>query len=189
MAGSADVCLGIIVAIAIVLISYTAWRKWRTSKIPKITYTTPASQDLVAASGVLTDVLDGILELGKQFDDPTPSNEDVNTIVAEEADMVIVDSVTEKRDKYPPEIRMSIMTVMAPATRIAENLKTSRPTYASIHAVYKGLSGADEMYQRVADVYIAKGSSIRCAPLVNVGKQLHVLIRAIHELGSALNLE
>jgi hypothetical protein len=72
---------------------------------------------------------------------------------------------------------------------MAESLKMPILTYASVHAIYEGLCDADSMYLRVADAYIAKGGSIKCPPLIGVGKQLHLLVRSVHELGSALNLE
>jgi hypothetical protein len=75
---------------------------------------------------------------------------------------------------------------------MVEKLEVPKPTYANYHAVYRVLCDADDCYLRVADVYISKGRELAGSEgpaLIGMGKQLQLLVRAVHELGTALNLE
>jgi len=159
---TADVCVATAIALLIVIIAYSAWRRWRKTQVgAAYRYAAPASQELEKASDKLARALDGLVQL--------------------RADI--------SKDGCPTEVCTSLDFVVAPAARVTATLKAAPLTYGGAYAVYKNLCDADAMYTRIADIYIAKGSSIRSEPLIAAGKQLYGISGFVHGLGVALNVE
>jgi len=186
MPSSAEVCLGVIVAVAIVAIARHAWLVLRKPR--QCTYQTPAGAELTEAAHALAAVLDRIRARGAELTS-APTDEELP------ADPLLAPPVDEEAPAAPPlapGIAESVRGITAATERVSAMLWAPKPTYASFHAVYSGLCDSDALYLRTADSYLAlaaKMSGGNLAALAHLGGELRRVPPAVHQLGAALNLE
>jgi hypothetical protein len=180
--------LGVIVAVTLIVVAWFYWKPAQGFR-SKFTYLTPAAPCICEAVRDLFSSLRTVLSLSHSFE------------------------ATAARTDFPSCVRGSVTGARQSAKLIASALAATEaqmrgvePMYASYHAIYRGMCGSDELLLNAAKVYMDTGRAVHqsmvsggalCdagvadagATLINMGKQLHAVMRAVHRLGVALDLE
>lgn len=186
---SDNLYLSVILVIAVILMAYFAWRLHSNDSSEKSTfwYTTPATPLVRAAAGELFATIKNMTTLGGSFEHQAQTT----TLIS--ADM-----------------RHGVAQLTKLLSRTEHALSSTPPTYANYLAIYKGLSGSDAAMLNAASAYEnygrqsqargqgahAKGAHDRASNIMAVGNtqiamgaQMRRIVRAVHRLGAALDVE
>ncbi|NBU26464.1 MAG: hypothetical protein EBS39_12795 [Gammaproteobacteria bacterium] len=196
---SSTICLGAILIIAMIVIAYFAGcrrkrhhRHHRRTLGPAerhqrdaFSYTTPATPRVQDAVADLFAALKHMVALGRSFEEASapaalhPTAEVANA-------------------------RRSAAVLVRALDRAEKGLSGTPPTYANYLAFYRGLASDDASLLAAADAYTEAGRRAlhSMAPdahdsdvaslgntLISMGGQLRLVVRAVHRLGAALDVE
>ena len=192
---SSTIYLGAILIIAMIVIAHFAGcrrkRHHRRTLGPAerrqrdaFSYTTPATPRVQDAVADLFAALKHMVALGRSFEEASAKLHPT----AEVAD----------------EARRSAAVLVRALDRAEKGLSGTPPTYANYLAVYRGLASDDASLLAAADAYTKAGRRAlhSMAPnahdsdvaalgntLIGMGGQLRLVVRAVHRLGAALDVE
>lgn len=191
---SSTIYLGAILIIAMIVIAHFAGcrrkRHHRRTLDPAerrqrdaFSYTTPATPRVQDAVADLFAALKHMVALGRSFEEASaklhPTAEGANA-------------------------RRSAAVLVRALDRAEKGLSGTPPTYANYLAVYRGLASDDASLLAAADAYTeaGRGALHSMAPnahdsdvaslgntLIGMGGQLRLVVRAVHQLGAALDVE
>lgn len=195
------ICWGVVVVATFIIVAHFVWQYWnqRAGFRSKFTYLTPAAPSICEAVRDLFAGLSAVSVLSQSFEESAARTEFPSCVRG---------SVSGARQ--------SALLIGGALASTKQSLAAAEPMYVNYHAVYRGLCGADSLLLDAAAVYIDTGRAVHqsmvtgglaalpgagepvlCdgavadagATLINMGKQLHQVVRAIHRLGAALDLE
>jgi hypothetical protein len=185
---SNNLYLAAILVIAIVLIAFFACRRWRARRARRegYSYATPATPRVREAVGALFGDLRQMVALGRRFEAEASRLDDATAVAG---------------------TRMGAALMVKTLNRVEAELSGAPPTYANYLAVYRGMTSTDAAILAAADSYVSTGYEVQqgvargsCAApagsvaemgntLVAMGRQLRVVVAAVHRLGVALDVE
>lgn len=173
--------LGVVLVIAVIIIAYFAWRSWRkNSGKSKFSYTTPATPLARKYAGQMISTLVQVTEnLEEEFRETTA----------------------------PKHALAPLMSIVKSIRNASLQLSHTPPTYANYLAIYRGLESADSALLTASEEFIRNGRAYELNAMQNpakpdsselkkagermvlIGKQLRLVVQAIHQFGVALDLE
>ena len=169
--------LGVILVIAAIIIAHFAWCRWKPHhNKSKFSYTAPAPPCMQESIVSLFAALKHMVILGQSFEKQV--------------------AATGAPPEYITNARRSASYLVQSLDRAEKNLSVAPPTYASYLAIYRGLSSTDATLLIAADAYAEAGRRLQSSEevslsdtLTSMGGQLRLVVRAVHGLGAALDLE
>jgi hypothetical protein len=193
---SANLYLGVILVIAVIIIAFFAVRSWKKhrSGVSRFTYATPAVPRIREAVEDLFVALRHFVDLGRKFESVslhacTPYNLEMAAPHGRLAD-----------------VGKGVAPLVAVMDRTVGALAGIPPTYANYLGLYRGMSSTDATLQDAAGAYVAAGHRAlqdvaagapdcdgslteRGNLLIQMGEQVGLVTRAVHRLGVTLDLE
>lgn len=178
--------LGVILVILIVVIAYFAWRRWKKGHKDGFSYSTPATPRVREAIGDLFAGLRRMVALGSQFEARAAALPDATRLAG-------------------PRQSASVLVDVLNTTQ--STLSGAPPTYANYLAIYRGLTSTDQELLSAADAYTTAGYQVNqdialsqdgaqsggyadvANDLIEMGRQLRLLVGRVHRLGVALDVE
>lgn len=187
-----DLCLGVILILAILVIGFFVHRCWKTFVAKdRFTLATPATPRIrEGVNGLFTSLTD-MVALGQSFESEASN-------------------LSEVFGKVPPQVsaaRKGVSELTKRLNKITVDLGTTPPTYANYLAIYRGLESTDDTLLAAADSYTALGRQVHQGMALNppgtpdadvanagalfmaMGRQLRRVVMNVHRLGVALDLE
>ena len=194
---SSTICLGAILIIAMIVIAHFAGCRRKRhhrraeSRRDTFSYTTPATPRVQDAVADLFAALKHMVALGRSFEEAsTPAN--------------VRGGASAAAAEVANAHRAGAAALVRALDRAEKGLSGTPPTYANYLAVYRGMASGDASLLAAADAYTEAGHRVQdsMAPnahdsdvaslgntLIGMGCQLRLVVRAVHRLGAALDVE
>jgi len=171
--------LGVILVIAAIIIAHFAWCRWKVHhNTSKFSYTAPAPPCTQESIISLFAALKQMVVLGQSFEKQA--------------------AATGASPEYITSARRSASYLVQSLDRAEKKLSDTPSTYAGHLAIYRGLLSTDATLLIAADAYAEAGRRLQSSSgeevslsdtLTSMGGQLRLVVRAVHGLGAALDLE